>query len=125
MQKHILFVSLIAVFSSLSSTSTAQDVFVPPVTTADPGYLFPNDQYQRSRQEKNQSRPRKPTQSGVIELDGAARARIQASLKALVPEYKRRAKRDGEAKANAWIRERAFMLGQREADIMKRRMKRP
>lgn len=60
--------------------------------------------------------------SQQIELDDAAKARIQAALQALVPEYNRRARRDGEASANDWIRQKAFELGQREADIMKQRL---
>ncbi|MBP2302076.1 hypothetical protein [Azospirillum picis] len=126
MQKRILFISMLATSASLSAV--AQEVSVPPVTTADPGYLFPNDQYQRGRQEKDRDRSRsgrsQSGQTGMIELDAAARARVEASIKALVPEYNRRAKRDGEVKANAWIRQKAFVLGQREADLMKERMKR-
>ena len=37
------------VLFSLPGAGMAQDLFVPPVTTAGPGYLFFNDMYQRGR----------------------------------------------------------------------------
>lgn len=109
------------VFASLSGAAMAQDIFVPPVTTASPGYLFPNDQYQRERESGSTSGS---TQDAPVktELDAAAQARVRVALEALVPEYNRRFQRDGEESANAWIGQKAFELGQQEADIMKQRM---
>lgn len=107
-----------------SAHAHAQDIFVPPVTTADPGYLFPNDQYQREGDSQTEPRaPRAPTQpaEAQIELDAAAQRRVRAAVQALVPEYNIRAARDGEASANEWIRQQAFQLGQQEAERMKQR----
>lgn len=41
--------AIAVVLFSPPGAGMAQDIFVPPVTTADPGYLFPNDMYQRER----------------------------------------------------------------------------
>lgn len=57
-----------------------------------------------------------------ITLDAEAEARIRRAIEALVPEYNRRLARDGEASANEWIRQMAFVLGQQEADLMKQRL---
>lgn len=113
--------ALILALAWAPSVAMAQDIFVPPVTTADPGYLFPNDQYQRDRQSAGGSTsvPAKPVE---IELDAAAQARVRAAIQALVPEYQARAKRDGEESANRWIGQKAFELGQREADLIKQRL---
>jgi len=113
--------ALAIVLVSLRGAAMAQDIIVPSVTTADPGYLFPNDQYQRERESGTASAP---TQNAPkeIELDAAAQARVKAAIEALVPEYNRRLQRDGETQANDWIRQQAFELGQREADLMKQRL---
>lgn len=109
------------VLFALPVAGMAQEMFVPPVTTASPGYLFPNDQYQRDRQSGGTSAPaqKAPVE---IELDAAARARVKAAIEALVPEYNRRLRRDGETRANDWIEQKAFELGQQEADLMKQRL---
>jgi len=57
-----------------------------------------------------------------ITLDAEAEARVRRAIEALVPEYNRRLARDGETSANDWIRQKAFELGQREADLMKQRL---
>lgn len=57
-----------------------------------------------------------------ITLDAEAEARIRRAVEALLPEYNRRLTRDGEVSANDWIRQKAFELGQREADLMKERL---
>ena len=57
-----------------------------------------------------------------VTLDAEAEARIRRAIEALVPEYNRRLARDGETSANDWIRQKAFELGQREADLMKQRL---
>jgi len=118
MRKSLAFAIVLV---SLAGAAMAQDIFVPPVTTANPGYLFPNDQYQRERESDGSSAP---TQSAPveIELDAAAQARVKAAIEALVPEYNRRLQRDGETQANDWIRQQAFELGQHEADLMKQRL---
>ena len=41
--------AIAAVLFSLSGAGMAQDSFVPPVTTTDPGYLFPINMYQLER----------------------------------------------------------------------------
>ena len=108
---------------SVPGLAQAQDIFVPPVTTANPGYLFPNDQYQRNPQAPAAStgRPNVSVKTDV-ELDAAAQARIRAAVEALAPEYNQRRQRDGETRANDWIRQKAFELGQQEADAMKQRL---
>ncbi|WP_343315451.1 hypothetical protein AAIB41_11600 [Brucella sp. BE17] len=117
MLKHIAIVLAIV---SVQSPVFAQDIFVPPVTTASPGYLFPNDQYQRDRENAGSSRTPKAAPAQV-ELDDAAKARVRAAIQALVPEYNRRARRDGKESANRWIGQKAFALGQEEAKLMKKR----
>lgn len=114
--------ALILVIASVPTVAAAQDIFVPPVTTADPGYLFPNDQYQRDRQSSGSSTSGQAAPA-QIELDAAAKARVQATLEAMVPEYHARAQRHGEESANRWIRQKAFELGQQEeAELMKQRL---
>ncbi len=113
--------ALILVIAGMPPLAMAQDIFVPPVTTANPGYLFPNDQYQRDRQSSGSGTSRQATPV-EIELDAAAKARVRAALEALVPEYNARARRDGEESANRWIGQKAFELGQREAELLKQRM---
>lgn len=116
MQKLIVLAALAALMAPVQ----AQEVSVPSVTTASPGYLFPNDQYQRgSEQQSSQANAASQT---PIEFDAEARRRIEAAIKALVPEYQRRFERDGEQAANDWIRIKSFELGQQEADIMKQRL---
>lgn len=127
----------VAVTVMLPAIASAQ-VPVPPVTTGSTGYLFPNDKYQRERQERartnrtpsaetrERTTPRARTERAArpadapIELDAAAQARVRAAVQALVPEYHQRASRDGEASANAWIKQQAFVIGQREGDIARR-----
>lgn len=112
-------IAIAIVLFSLPVAGMAQDIFVPPVTTADPGYLFPNDQTQR----ESGGAAALAQNAGVeIELDAAAQARVQAAVEALVPEYNVRLQRDGETRANDWIRKKAFELGQQEADLMKERL---
>lgn len=57
-----------------------------------------------------------------ITLDAEAQRRIERAITALVPEYNERLARDGETSANQWIRQKAFELGQREADLMKQKL---
>ncbi|KKB07440.1 hypothetical protein [Devosia chinhatensis] len=63
-----------------------------------------------------------PIPAQEITLDAEAEARIRRAVEALVPEYNRRLARDGETSANDWIRQKAFELGQREAELMKQRL---
>lgn len=106
-----MLASAVLVLGLATSTVSAQDIFVPQVMTADPGMLFPNA-------------PRAVAQADAqeITLDAEAEARIRQAVEALVPEYNRRLARDGETSANDWIRQKAFELGQREADLMKQRL---
>lgn len=110
-------------------TFVTAEVFVPPVTTGSSGYLFPNDKYQREResqrnqqkaapreQSKQQSAQNANNSNGEIQLDAAAQARVKAAIQALVPEYNQRARRDGEASANEWIKQKAFVIGQEEGE---------
>ncbi|ODS52744.1 MAG: hypothetical protein ABS40_17745 [Agrobacterium sp. SCN 61-19] len=99
----------------MASNGLAHDMIVAQVTTADPGYLFPNDKSQRNRQNSKKPSPPKLQQKRTTTLDAAAQARVRRAVQALAPEYHRRAKRDGEQRANAWIRQKAFELGQQEA----------
>lgn len=113
---------LLAMFSlpMMASNGLAQEITVAQVTTANPGYLFPNDRYQRERQNTKKPSPPKLQQKRTTTLDAAAQARVRRAVQALAPEYHRRAKRDGEQRANAWIRQKAFELGQQEAKRAKR-----
>jgi len=124
--KHIHVVATILIGALVIAPAASQDIFVLPVTAASPGYLFPNDQYQRDRQDAGSSGGAGQQHSADIrvdvELDATARARVQAGLEALVPEYHERFQRDGETSANAWIRQKAFELGQQEAEFMKQRL---
>ncbi len=118
MLRHIGIVVFIA---CLQGTALAQDVVVPSVTTAIPGYLFANDQYQRDLENAGRSSTGQAAPA-QIELDDAAKARVRAAIEALVPEYNMRARRDGEESANRWIGQKAFELGQQEAELMKQRL---
>ncbi len=125
--RHSCYAVLALVGSLIAVPALAQDIFVPSMTTASPGYLFPNDQYQRDRQSAGSSSGGDQRQSGLdapaeIELDAEALARIEAALAALVPEYHERFWRDGEVSANDWIRQKAFELGQIEAEQMKEQL---
>lgn len=126
MHKTALFATVFATLFAVPSL--AQDIFIPPVTTANPGYLFPNDQYQRDRQSSGSSSGGSQQQSVDVdiavdvELDAEAIARVQSGLEALVPEYHQRFQQDGEASANDWLRQKAFELGQIEAEHMKQRL---
>jgi hypothetical protein len=108
-----LAIAIVLVGLPPSPVTVAQDVFVPPVTTADPGYLFANERSPRAHQSDART---------DLELDTEAQARIRAAVEALVPEYNARLERDGEDRANAWIRRKAFELGQREAELTRRRL---
>lgn len=55
-------------------------------------------------------------------LDEAAQRRVRAAIQALIPEYNARVRRDGETSANDWIRQKAFELGQQEAEVMNQRL---
>ena len=113
--------AIVLAIVSVQTAATAQDVFVPSVTTANPGYLFPNDKYQRDRSNTGSKGNRHATPA-KLELDAKAQARVRKALEALTPEYRTRARRDGEESANRWIGKKAFELGQREADLMKKRL---
>ncbi|KAA0971835.1 hypothetical protein FPY71_01510 [Aureimonas fodinaquatilis] len=121
MLKPVVVILALATLPFGATAAVAQDVFVPSVTTASPGYLFPNDQYQRNRQGSGSAKSRKSAPAAQVQLDAAAQARVRAAVQALVPEYNARAKRNGENSANQWIRQKAFELGQQEAELMKRR----
>lgn len=77
---------------------------------------------ENTRRSQNQQR-KKPQQRvpAQPELDAAAQARVRAAVRALVPEYNARARRDGEESANEWIRQKGFELGQQEAERMEQR----
>lgn len=115
------FLAIAIFLTSLRTAAMAQ------VTTASPGYLFPNDQYQRDRAGSGGMTTEQPAPVDVdikveIELDAAAQARVRAAVEALAPEYNVRRQRDGEARANDWIRQKAFELGQQEAALMQQRL---
>lgn len=112
-------IDLAIVLVILPSLAVAQDIALPPVTTAEPGYLFPNDTSQRDRDILASSAQ---DMLAEIKLDAAAQARVRAAVEALVPEYNIRLQRHGETRANDWIRQKAFELGQQEAELMKQRI---
>lgn len=91
----------------------ARPALAVPLAAADPGHPF---SIGTERRDAGRSA------GGSPELDAVAVARVQSGLKALVPEYRARLTRDGEDSANEWIRQKAFELGQVEAEHMKRRL---
>lgn len=48
-------------------------------------------------------------------LDAAAKARVEAEVRKLEPEFWLRHSRDGEAAANEWLRQQALEISRREA----------
>ncbi|WP_112310274.1 hypothetical protein [Pseudogemmobacter bohemicus] len=48
-------------------------------------------------------------------LDAAGKARVEARLHALEPEFWTRRSRDGEAAANEWLRQKAVEISREEA----------
>lgn len=50
----------------------------------------------------------------------AMRASLEAALGRLAPEYQRRAEREGEARAVAWLADEAEELGRREGEATRR-----
>ncbi|MCX9000010.1 hypothetical protein NOF55_23195 [Rhizobiaceae bacterium BDR2-2] len=74
-----------------------QDIFVRPVTTADPGYLFPDDQYQRNRETSGRTESGAGGRATETKLDAAAQARGQKAFQpghAEAGRIKQRAGRD-------------------------------
>lgn len=114
MLKPLTAILAIVSLPMVASNSVAQDISIAQVTTADPGNLFANDKYQRNRKGSAKSSPPKLQQHRTT-LDATAQARVRSAVRALAPEYHLGAKRDGEQSANAWIRQKAFELGQKEA----------
>ena len=89
------------------SPAAAQEVSVPSVTTASPGgYANPlkldTDRYDREMRAKNKKRSSSANnaypQCSADALPAADRARMEA-------EYTRRARTDGKASADAWVRQ--------------------
>lgn len=109
MRQAILALSSVAMLGlATPSAGLAQEVFVPPVTTANPGgYANPlkldTDRYDRERRAKQKARnaPRARPASEACSADAvpvADRRRIES-------EYARRARVDGKASADIWVRE--------------------
>lgn len=107
----------------MAPAAHAQDVsVVPPVTTADPGQLFPNDPLVRAADPGlNPQGPRpKATRASAPPAAAPGRtlqpdpAKLEVYARTLRPEYDRRVKRDGQASADRWLRAVAHELGRRD-----------
>ena len=115
--------AVILALTSFPVAAAAQDMVNPGIWgNGLLGQSAMDNARENTRRSQNQQRqtPRERA-SGQLQLDAAAQARVRAAVRALVPEYNARAKRHGEQRANAWIRQKAFELGQREARLMKQR----
>lgn len=97
---------------SFPVASMAQESLAPPVSIAEPGRSSAGDQ-------QNSQVSQAPAK---LELDAAAQARVRVAIEALVPEYHARVRRDGQESADRWIGQKAFELGQQEAELMKKRL---
>ncbi|VDC20284.1 hypothetical protein [Pseudogemmobacter humi] len=58
---------------------------------------------------------RPPAAAAEPVLDAAAKARVEAEVRKLEPEFWLRRSRDGEAAANEWLRQQAQDISRREA----------
>lgn len=97
----------------LSSAPAMAQVTVPPVTTADPGYLFPNDRYQREREQERSGAPRErrttPTQTNPC----SAEALPAAERRAMEARYAEIDRTQGRAAAQAYVHEQGRLFAQR------------
>lgn len=59
--------------------------------------------------------PAAPAQASEPVLDAAGKARVEARLHALEPEFWTRRSKDGEAAANEWLRQQAVRISREEA----------
>ncbi len=79
-----------------------------------------NDKPSEGRSSRGSQRDAARTEGPVLrnqaDVDRYMNERMQYHSRALAPEYKRRAARDGQASADRWIRARAEELGKMEGD---------
>ncbi|MBC9205769.1 hypothetical protein IBL26_02895 [Roseomonas aerophila] len=88
---------------------------VPSMTSAEPGHHAPDDRYlQQEQPPRVHEVQQRQGGDAASPLDEAAKARVRERVRGLTPEYHRRAARDGQAAADAWIRQRGYEIGQDE-----------
>lgn len=88
-------------------------VSVPQVTTADPGYLFPNDRYQREREQQRSERQGERRTSTAQTNPCSPEALPAAERRAMEARYIEIDRTQGRAAATAWVREQGRLFGQR------------
>lgn len=106
------FAGLCGVMSFLLSPATAQEMSVPPVTTASPGgYANPltldTDRYDREQRAQSEARARARTSAPPrrAEQSCSADSLSAAEQRRIADEYMRLAETKGEASADVWVRE--------------------
>ena len=104
----------------------AQEMSIPPVTTANAGgYAQPlkvdTDRYdfeqrQKARREGRRADTASPgARTGADAGSQPTQQEIDALMARLAPEYRDRVRRDGEQSALVWLRQAAFEAGQEAA----------
>ena len=87
-----------------ANSAIVQDIFVPPVTTANPGYLFPNSPSDLDRHltdDNSANEDAAPTQQIACEISMIP----DADWAALHEEYALRSEQDGVDSAQMWVDE--------------------
>lgn len=100
--------------TAMASVATAQTP-VPPVTTASPGYLFPNDRYQREREERNrQSRNGETTRSAPASDNPCSPDAFPAAeRRAMEARFAQIDRTQGRAAATAYVTEQGRLFSER------------
>lgn len=95
------------------TASAHAQVTVPPVTTASPGYLFPNDRYQREREENRSSAPRERRTTTSQANPCSPEALPASERRAMEVRFLEIDRTQGRAAANAWVNEQGRLFAQR------------
>lgn len=118
---------LATVLTLVTTNACSQDMQVPAVTTADAGFLFPNDARAREadpglNHERRMHRDK--TGGQAVERDRSAlkpsRAEVRARYDLLRPEFERRARTEGMTEAKRWLAEQAWEMGQHDGEAARR-----
>lgn len=104
----------LALTLAAGGVANAQEVSVPPVTVANPGgYANPlkldTDRYDREQRAKQKSRNGEPTRASAA---CSADALPAADRRRMESEYVQRARADGKASADAWVRDQGMRFRQ-------------
>lgn len=94
---------------------TAAQTTVPSVTTANPGYLFPNDRYTREREERhrNSSSDRSQAPAPTPDRECSADALPPAERRAMETRFAQINRAQGREAAMAWANEQGRIFAQR------------